>query len=472
MDIEETKLSSKFRSLATAKEWIVEHTEQDAAQFPFLIMAVQESSPKIETTWHSFYVNELLAFVNEMALEQAAMATPGSNLPPPTFNELLPANSPCKTYAEFDFKKFDEMAKWGANTRAEMVDLLEHMLERFIDQLLRLLNAELVEKEMDVVLTREADVVILSAHKESKWSVHVIIDPPIEQESVVWNSTVDCGNFIMHVLAEMNEPLAVEAIDEGVYSDNHTLRIYRAAKVGEPERILRDASALMAPYDDKVMRRSLVSCLRFDRSRLNSRATNIYRQTNADEFADGVTQMVFLSSMFVSLFKPFDETTEDDKPWQGLTYFAPSTIGRLSRARVACKRRGPVIRSDLVTAICECSQLSVFEPRPAFTELSSSYVTIGCDTRMCGIRKGEHGTRRGPREQGSRPVYLALDMVNLQWRQLCWSHHCDNSTVEWRPMDSVLADLCKEYLLNESESCQPAVGAARVLFGKPKPVGV
>ena len=476
MSLEIIETSASFRSLAEAKSWVDHHSSQASSQVPFLMLANEESSPGVAKTWRSYSVVELRTFLNDTERTEARLAEPGSTLLPPSVHELVPAGAPCKTYAEFDFKKFDELAKFGATDRDELVVMLNAMLERFLELLLTRLNDLMHERDSDApTLTRAADVVLLTAHKSSKWSVHVIIDRAIDGESVAWASTVDCGNFVTDTIAELNEPLATEAFDRGVYSDNHTLRIYRAAKLGEPERILRDGAAPRdARYSEETMLRSLVSCLRVSRDRLDSQRVNdLYAQLEgASEFSlrpSLADRIVFLTSAFIAAFNPFPpEDDGGDVCWVPLTYGGVTNAMRLSAVVVARGRSRAAASSELVRAICAAPQFASYEPRGSFSVVSSTFATLACKNKYCALRGGEHGVSRTEGERaGASPVYLALDMLNHQWRQLCWSSKCDNSLAVWQPMDENLSALCAQYLLNEADTCRRARGAGRCLFRKP-----
>lgn len=458
--------SCEFRALAEARAWIESKSAQGDVQVPFLLMAVERSAPGVAKSWRSYSVCELRTFLDDMAHAQA------NGGEPPHLHELVLAGAPCKTYAEFDFKKFNELEKFGATDRAEMVVMLDAMLERFLEFMLGRLNDLLKTFESEVVLTRAENVVLLTAHKASKWSVHVIVDTPLSCESVVWASTRDCGNFITDTRIEFNEPLAAEALDESVYSDNHTLRIYRASKVDEPERILRDADAPAdAGYVEETMLASLVSAIRVNRSRLDEdRVSNLHNQNDGD---DTSAPLVILTSAFIELFKPFP-VDGDESSWRPLTFNGVSRSERLSDMCVARKRTRSVPSSALVAQICAAPQLAPYEPRRWFSVVSSSFVTIACERKFCELRRAEHGLQREPgqRAGSASPVYLSLDMVNRQWRQLCWSAKCKaaNADAVWRPMDEQLGALCDRYLLNEADSCRRARGAGRCLFGRPPEV--
>jgi len=477
MSVNFVETSSAFRTLAEAKEWIETRGVQETAHVPFLLMAHEESAPGIAKSWRSYGAVEVRTFLDEMQRNQAALAAQeeagvGGSAVPPSVHELVPAGAPCKTYAEFDFKKFDELEKFGAHDRDEMVVMLESMLERFLEFLLARLNTLIKEHDPEAdELTRADDVVLLTAHKASKWSVHVIIDRSLEHESVAWASTVDCGNFILDALVEFNEPLANEALDQHVYSDNHTLRIYRAAKHEEPERILRDAAGPYdAPYNEATMLRSLVSLLRIDRDRLGDElAEAIHNQGEGvgeyglPEGADA--RLVLLTSAYIVTRKPF---ADDEECWRPLTFNGVSRTARLSSLGVSRGGGRANSSSELVKAICAAAQLESYKPRRTFTVVNSSFATLSCDSKYCELRGGEHGLSASAEERklrGSSPVYLVLDFVNRMWRQRCWSSKCDNSLAVWRPMDAQLSDLCGQYVRNESMPNRRARGAARVLFG-------
>ncbi len=476
MSVSIVETSAAFRTLAEAKTWVEQRSAQGDVQVPLLLFSHEEAAPGVAKPWRSYSAVELRTFLNEMARAEDALAAPNSTALPPAIHELVPAGAPCKTYAEFDFKKFDELEKFGATDRDELVLMLDATLERFIEFLLERLNTLMQERDADApTLTRATDVVLLTAHKASKWSVHLIIDRQLNAESVVWTSTVDCGNFVTDTIIEFNEPLAIEAFDSGVYSDNHTLRIYRAAKLGEPERILRDdAVPRDAPYSEETMLRSLVSCIRVSCDRLDTeRLTDLHAQGEGmSEFTlpfGSEDRFVFLTSAFIAAFAPFPR--DDGVAWSPLTYGGVSRSMRLSTMCVSLARQA--IQSELVREICSAPQFAVYEPARSFTVISSTFATLACKRKYCALRGGYHGqTSAEGAAAGASPVYLAIDMHNRKWRQLCWSSKCDNSLSVWQTMDDELGALCLQYLTNEADVCRRVRGVARCLFRKPPTSGV
>jgi len=451
MSVEVITTHRTFDRLEPAKTWLAENTEQCGEHLACFIMSTSHLAADGKRSWRKYDVTEVRTWLAEMRRTQTrlANAAPNSAEQPPTFNEIVITDAPCKTFAEFDFKKYDEYASFGASSIGEMTTLLEAMFARFTEFLVGKLNALLQSHGFTrAPLSPRTDVVVLTAHRVGKWSVHLIIDPPLDSESVAWRTMDECGNFIGDVVNEFNEPLATLTLDQSVYSNNHALRIYRASKPEEPERILRDVQNQR--YSETLMIRSLISCLRVKRTRLPPAVTHLHKQDEYEQF-------VLLSSAFVGRH----ELLGDD--WRMITYAGSnsSSIARAARITVGKRTnsRRAAAGSDRVRAICESPEFAAYSPRGTLIETSMRQAIISCNTNRCELRGGEH-------KDTHFPVYLELDMLQRRWRQSCMSGNCNRSNAVWRDIvDVALRDACLDYLVNESSWCTVVPGVNRCLFG-------
>lgn len=434
--------------LEPAKIWADEHAEQGERLALLIMQEVHPPAKPGEHSTRSFHVIELCEFLAsarqlETQLTRFNHDFTRTELRPMTFNELVPADTPCKTFAEFDFKDFDNLQQHGAADATEMITLLEAMFGRFVEELIVRLNGVLQAAGSERTLSVGADVVVLTAHRQGKWSAHVIVDPPLSEESVAWRTTRDCGNFVDSVVTSLSDALTTFTTDMSVYSDNHALRIYRASKPDEPARVLRDKQPA---YSEETMLRSLVSCIRVKRDRL---ATSLYRQDEGD--------FIVLTSALIGA-QP--ELLRDGNGWRFLTFNGGSSATkRAARFTISkyASRGYSSSTSARIRTICSAEQLRAYVPRGSLATADSRRAIAACNTHYCELRQGEHG-------KNHFPVYVELDMHEFRYRQSCMSGTCDRSKAQWHNMDDELRQACLDYRVHESKYCTRVAGINRCLF--------
>jgi hypothetical protein len=376
----------------------------------------------------------------------------------------------CNTYAEFDFgaDKFARAAtEFGAATAADCVMMLNAMLERFVRVMLTHLNSAIKSSAADDArsvggvddepLTAANDVVVLSSHKPGKkWSIHVIVSPPVTKESIVWRSTTDCGNFVAKIVADINDKLLCTAIDMGVYSSNHTLRMLGCAKSDEPTRTLRFEGAGGADDKDALVR-SMVTLVRVKRRRV---APHLFESLFKQYDNTTPPSMLLLTSAFIGKFSG----DLDQQQWRPLTcgngpVGSVSDLDLLTRRSVGARAGGSTaFATALVTQICTAKQFEKFKPAKTFIVQSTHKVVLPCDGRYCTYNDGEHNKKH-------KPVYLVLDMVGGRWQQRCHVTACRAAKWEWQNMDAEVSALCLRFLRDECTLCKPVVGLGECLFG-------
>jgi hypothetical protein len=455
-DIGIIETSNTFHTLIPAKEWAAKKSKQCNEYVPFLVIRTEQSVPQLGKVWRTFKVMEVQTFLDDMA-------SPG----PKFYHELTPADCVCNTYAEFDFgaDKFEKFAEYGADSPTDLVMVLNTMLARFERVLISNLNAMIKANNKDTnesdisaePLTVADDIIVLSSHKPGKkWSIHIVVSPAVGRESVVWRSTVDCGNFISRIVtSSLNDKLLCAAIDMGVYSSNHTLRTLGSAKSDEPTRILRyERDSVGAAYNNEVMIRSLVTLVRVARRRIPfALEGEIFKQTERSE------PMVLLTSAFIGKYR-----ADIDRNWRPLTcgngpLGVVSDLDLLTRRSVGSRAGGnTAYASPLVTEICMSKEFAKFKPAKTFVVLTSEKIVLPCEGRFCGIKGEEHDKKH-------KPVYLLLDMADRLWQQRCHVTACRNTEISWVAMEESLAQLCSRYLSEECSLCKPVTGVIDALFG-------
>lgn len=438
MIFDEIETYKQFKQLEPARTWADANIEQCGEALSLVMFQNEHSLPTLDDTWRDYDVCELRTFLSFM-IDQGTL--------PVHRNEVLPANTVCKTYMDLDFKEFDEPSKYGAADVAELRTMLDAMLQRLIAFVLDRLSARCGRR-----LSADNDVVVLTAHKKTKWSCHVIVDSAYD-ESIVWRSTEHCGNFVLDCVEQLNEPLASVAIDAGVYSRNHCMRTYYSSKVLESLRVLRtpaEHSSGSTRFSERTMLRSLVSCVRIRHDRWTPPL--LHHHPLGDE------TLLRVSSLLIAKRPP---TSPDWAPLEENGVASGRAVMR--RAPHTESRRQHVISSDLVCAICEHDEFERYKPAKAF----KSGQTIGqfllpCSGRYCVWRSGE-GSEHGDHHS---PVYLIIDAFNRRWTQRCKSAECEAvQEWAWQQMPDELGELCTRYLKDEYSECRPMAGLRQCLFG-------
>jgi len=199
------------------------------------------------------------------AFERAFLALPDDER---HFDEVV-IDGPCKLFADLEMQmKQEYLGEFRCKDFAELRQKLEDAAAAYIGYVVAF-----HKREHQITV----EPIVLTAHKESKWSMHVIFD------GGVWRDRQHCQHFMAGFVKreEIRNPIFRKSphgmIDMGVYDANHPLRTYRSSKPDEPHRLLLGPGESL---DDEpnlpFLRKSLITCIK---------ASIVDESTDADDDA-------------------------------------------------------------------------------------------------------------------------------------------------------------------------------------------
>jgi len=314
------------------------------------------------------------------------------------FDEVV-TDGPCKFYLDLEVK-LDRFAEFGCSSAAE----LHQRAMREMENIVR--DAKEFHNERG---QRDAEAVLLEAHKASKFSVHVVFNKSL------WTSRVHCGEFARQ-LGESDSALRCALIDQSVYSHNHAVRTLGSTKPDEPERpFVRAGQALDEPLDREQFFASLI--------------THVTLSAPESELGEEVAQ-VHVSSLFLDDYADFLETVNAEP------IVLPPRTSIFEGARAVERRGGNVAQRTTGAAerLPEMASLigvlqELFRARQPYQfSLVASLpgrLVVQCNSRMCVIRGAEHSSNR---------VKVQVDLLSRTWRPACHNADCQLRPAQWRAL--------------------------------------
>lgn len=279
---------------------------------------------------------------------------------------------------------------------------------------------------------RDVDPVCLEAHKESKFSMHVVFDRSL------WQSTEHCREYVRRLRDEAKaegDQLTHDLIDPQVYSANHTMRTYRSSKPEEPQRsFVVDGERqldLQRPPQRAVFERSLV--------------THIVLHSNDDSEAEPVV----VSSLFLAKYpEVLNEAREKPIVLRSRATLLRSLNGSGSfganeseesddsdDVRGSRARRGNTPNIGEFGAMWRALQELFRSRQPSYPSLVHNMpgrLVIQCNSRQCVIWGAQHDVNT---------IKIQVDMLRAVWRPSCHNKECKAQPREWRklPLDAETA---------------------------------
>lgn len=479
--------SRTFARLAAMHKWATSNAVQVRGEqhVPFIELAIECGEPSVERTWRTYMACDLLQFTRQMVPEQqqrqAALL----------YHEIIIEDAACKPYMDVEFTMTAaKLAEHGfANTR-DAVAALERLLPLLADVFVSLLAAKSGRTRLNV----PDDLMILTAHKQSKWSCHLILSPH-DGPSVLFANNYACGRFVDNeLLADArlldSEKLLRYIIDAGVYGASRPMRMAYSSKYGETHRMLlplgsqpvwRTPTTPRPHYDASVLERSSITCLAVDARVLDDLgdelsshfsaplggATAVAAAAESDSEEDDPTAIgwqpkepvapppaprcVLVTSSYVLARGLMPHLTlldvkDGDYERASMRMLLPRVPARVARG------------SSLVRSICGHDGLQRFDPIMPFKVARANCFYLSCATDACAYNGGT------PHVNCTQPVYLALDPLDGSWSERCFATKCKDVAaaltgrrgMKWRThvMPPDLVQLCLEYLRTEYAPCR------------------
>lgn len=350
---------------------------------------------------------------------------------------------PCKAYCDLELE-FDEgkarrlgyasvddmLHKHGCADRNEMRAKLEESSDKWIEHV----RADLQEKHGTPVKP-----VLTKAHKESKWSKHVVF------AGSLWRNTAHLGAYIRRKVRELsvNDPLVRLYVDTVVYSRFRAMRMYRSSKLKEPHRALllangkeRQSDAI----DTQVLIDSLITVIPIPPPPSAEEGEEEAAAASGGAYEPMYTTTTFLDR-YPEMIRAFGMQPLESA--DVLTSRLLSSIGA-----------GPVGSSDEFSVLADtgandpCSPADV-EFRRAFRKHFGhlkpyafkwverrALIVIECKTHQCVILGGAHENNH---------IYIELDVLQRVWRYACHSDRCINRPTAWRDLYPDLSTMCADF---------------------------
>lgn len=314
-------------------------------------------------------------------------------------DEVIPGDAPCKFALDCDWK----VSKHGLAGRASEAELFRD-LDASCAALAESVVALLAERH-----GARVEPCASTAVRAGKWSMHVVFD------GAVWKSSRHCRALANELIAadvrqqgSKEKSLLHTYVDVGVYSTNHSLRMYRSSKVDEPMRAFRRlGESAAAPLDGAFLRKSTIT---------------LFQVAGA---GDG--KLYYVTSLFARRFG------------------AMLNLSLLEHADAhSSERKDAVLRPrslvSTATAIgggewtrAFVQAFNGYGAYKAEAELELGRLRLLCLNHNCAIKGAAHS---------SENIFLQVDLLECLWRQCCFNVTCRKTPTKWQPLSDELTDMC------------------------------
>lgn len=338
----------------------------------------------------------------------------------------------------------------------------------------------------------DVEPIVTTAHKESKWSMHVTFD------GAVWRDSKHCKHYIVGLVTKqsLRDPLLTDMVDRSVYEKNHVMRTYRSSKHEEPNRLLlAPGETIQQPVNLMFLRKSLITCIRAYRIIDESEQEELLRaRQEAEELnvaapavAPQQRDEIYLSTMFMRLHIT-DPSAVGVKYISAPGYTSNRLLGMFSFASKGSNTYGggsakvsfrdiddlleknpDALANEMVIeegefnekkkAISAASKdfqtkgrglprelgrhllqfFEQYEPYGFKIESLSCVLAIACKSRDCAISGRTHK---------SNHVFIVVDLYRKLWRLRCHDDDCQRALREagaqWNVLPEELGDECQQ----------------------------
>lgn len=338
---------------------------------------------------------------------------------------------PCKAYCDFELE-FDDakMRRHGYSGVAEMlqkhgcakVDDMRALLEASSDKMI----AEIVKFHKEAAGV-DVQPFITLAHKASKWSKHVVF------VNSVWRNATHFGSFMKRLMrtTRLVDPLVTLYVDTQVYGRFRCMRMYRSSKLKEPQRsLLQVNEAPASKIDPLTLLNSLITVIPLPPGRAD--------EEDDDDSPDvpmpppAPQQTIYVTTAYLDRYPDMIRQCGlrpiEDVEARGLEFVCGTDADGETHNEFS-----PL--TDEFRAIVQ-SHFMVMDPDRCKWNEFDCLVRIDCRALDCAILRGRHDTPR---------TYLEIDMHRRMYRQCCHSVHCQRRPTPWMPVESALADYCRDF---------------------------
>lgn len=381
--------------LERCRKWAAENSVQGDRQMPMIVVQIEQPTGR-----------EFMAGTFD-ALWGGVMQL-GANDGARNWHEVV-VDGPCKLYCDLEMKFTD--AQVHSRIAEKMVAELEKSSAAFIQFVLDRAAAKYGVK---------LEPFEMQSHKASKWSVHVIFG------GAIWRNRVHCGAFMRACWEAFGEidPLVFNYVDPNVYDANHSLRMYRASKLEEPERSMLTVSGENAPPekpDRELWLRSLITYFPFQSGSLKY-ASSAHLHSRYDELAslDPETPRLLEHEGCARGSQLKNSTSLLGRP-----AFAPASGSRRANAGATPEQLAALTAAQPVVA----EALAEYKPNAARITLvpNAPLLRVESHSRECGILRGVHSQQH---------IYFLINYLENTWAQCCWDSECSQVRKQWLPIEN------------------------------------
>lgn len=423
--------NSQSDSDGEKEERLHENDEDDEQITPMIVFQKQYGDAMPDTpTFREFVASTISSFISYYMNAK----------PTDRHCDEIVGLGPCKAYCdlelEFDDGKArrlgyadmaDLLRKHGCADRAAMRAELEVSSAKWIEH---------VRADLEAKHGTPVKCVLTKAHKESKWSKHVVF------VGSLWRNTAHLGAYMRRKVRELSgaDPLVRLYVDTVVYSRFRAMRMYRSSKLKEPHRslLLADGSEKQTDaVDAQVLLDSLITVIPLPppppppAAADGEEAPTSEPMYTTTTFLDRYPEMIRAFGM-----QPLESADV-------LTSRLLSSIGA-----------GPVGSSEEFSVLADTGTNDPCSPASAefrrtfrkhFGHLKPyafkwverrALLVIECKTHQCVILGGEHENNH---------IFIELDVLQRVWRYACHSDRCVSRPTPWRDLYPDLDALCAEF---------------------------
>lgn len=410
------------KPLERCRAWAASNSVQGQRQMPMIVVQIEQPTGR-----------EFMAGTFD-ALWGGVMQL-GANDGARNWHEVV-VDGPCKLYCDLEMKFTDAQVESGVAAR--MADELNVSSAEFI---------RLVVDRAAAKYGVQLEPFELQSHKPSKWSVHVIFSGSL------WRDRTHCRAFIFacrDAFANI-DPLVSAYVDPGVYDMNHSLRMYRACKLEEPNRSMLTVSGENAPPekpDRALWLRSLITYFPFKSGALQY-ASSAYLGANAERYEE----LAAADPATPRLLEHEDARQQCRAAQPKAVGVARSTSvgaggGTSEQASVLGEVRDTVVRA-----------LAEYEPNANRIKLvpNAPLLRVESYSRECGILHGTHSHQH---------IYFLINYLERTWAQCCWDSECSRVRKQWLQITNAeMVDVCQR-LRDVWPLAQPAHAAVKRWFSQ------